>query len=75
MHINYHNSILCGVPNYLLQSHQRLVCMTCRYRMLFVTPVLRDSQWLPVRECLNFKDYLKSSGLNSLKYITECAVV
>ena len=59
-HLDYCNSLLCGIPQYqysrlqrILNAAARLVCLVPKFN--HITPVLYDLHWLPVFYRIKFK--------------------
>jgi len=58
--LDYCNSLLCGIASNLLQKPQSVQNAAARLimrigRQQHITPVLRELQWLPVRQRIDFK--------------------
>ena len=58
--VNGCNSLLYGVPKYLLQRLQRV--LNCAVRIVFksnkydhITPLLKDLHWLPIEQRIKFR--------------------
>ena len=58
--IDYYNSLLFGLPKFLLQRLQRV--LNCAARVVYqsnkydhITPLLMELRWLPVEQRINFK--------------------
>ena len=70
--VDYCNSLLYGVPKYLLLRLQRV--LNCAARIVFksnkydhITPLLKERHWLPIEQRIKFKNLLiKFKALNKL---------
>ena len=56
-HLDYCNSLLCGIPKYqldrVLNAAARLTCYVPRFN--HITPTLMELHWLPVKFLIHFK--------------------
>ena len=58
--IEYWNSLSYRLPNSQLVKIQRVLNASARLvcnapRFCYITPIMRDLHWLPIRACINFK--------------------
>ena len=58
--VDYCNSLLYGLPNNQLAKIQRVLNASARLvcnapRFCYITPIMRDLHWLPIRARINFK--------------------
>ena len=80
--VDYCNSLLYGVPKYLLQRLQRV--LNCAARIVFksnkydhITPLLRELHWLPIQQRIEFKILLitfKALNKQAPTYLTDLLI-
>ena len=80
--VDYCNSLLYGVPKYLLLRLQRV--LNCAARIVFksnkydhITPLLKELHWLPIEQRIKFKIFLitfKALNKQAPNYITDLLI-
>ena len=80
--VDYCNSLLYGVPKYLLQRLQRV--LNCAARIVFksnkydhITPLLRELHWLTIQQRIEFKILLitfKALNKQAPTYLTDLLI-
>ena len=80
--VDYCNSLLYGVPKYVLQRLQRV--LNCAARKVFksnkydhITPLLRELHWLPIQQRIEFKILLitfKALNKQAPTYLTDLLI-
>ena len=80
--VDYCNSLLYGVPKYLLLRLQRV--LNCAARIVFksnkydhITPLLKELHWLPIEQRIKFKIFLitfKALNKQGPNYITDLLI-
>ena len=80
--VDYCNSLLYGVPKYLLLRLQRV--LNCAARIVFksnkydhITPLLKELHWLPIEQRIKFKILLitfKALNKQAPNYITDLLI-
>ena len=80
--VDYCNSLLYGVPKYLLLRLQRV--LNCAARIVFksnkydhITPLLKELHWLPIEQRIKFKILLitfKALNKQAPSYITDLLI-
>ena len=80
--VNYCNSLLYGVPKYLLQRLQRVLNYAARIvfksnKYDHITPLLRELHWLPIQQRIEFKILLmtfKALNKQAPTYLTDLLI-